>query len=100
MSEKLLKKNYSPSEKAAIALEALKGNQTFNELTRKYGVHATQINRWKRQLQEGIGEIFAKHKEKRDEEKEQLIEELYKKIGQLEIEKAWLKKKSDLFREK
>jgi len=44
MSE-INRKLYSSSEKAIIALEALKGNLTFNELTKKYGVHATQINR-------------------------------------------------------
>lgn len=92
MSEKIFKKTYSPSEKAAIGLEALKGNLTFNEITKKYGVHASQINRWKSRLKEGVIDIFANNKAKIDNEKEQLIGELYKKIGQLEIERDWLKK--------
>lgn len=91
------RKTYSPSEKAQIALEALKGNLTFNELTKKYGVHATQINRWKMQLKSSIVEIFSSSQQKRDEDTEKLIEELYKKIGKLEVERDWLKKKCELF---
>lgn len=97
MSEKIFKKTYSPSEKGAIALEALKGNMTFNEITKKYGVHSSQINRWKNQLKAGVVDIFANNKVRINNENEQLIEELYKKIGQLEIERDWLKKKSGLF---
>lgn len=97
MSEKIIKRSYSPSEKATIALEALKGNVTFNEITKKYGVHSTQINCWKNHLKKGVIDIFANGKAKRDTEKEQLIEELYKKVGKLEIELDWLKKKSEIF---
>ena len=94
---KLDRKIYSASEKATIALEALKGNITLNEITKKYWVHATQINCWKKQLKEGVIDIFSKRREKYDEGKDTLIEELYRKIGQLEIERDWLKKKSELF---
>lgn len=97
MKNKSLKRVYSASEKAAIALEALKGNKTFNELTQQYGVHATQINRWKNKLKAGIVDIFSNSKEKVENENNQLVDELYKKIGQLEIERDWLKKKSELF---
>ena len=91
------RKTYSPSEKAHIALEALKGNATFNELTKKYGVHATQINKWKTRLKSGVVEIFSNAWKKRDEDHEHLTEELYRKIGQLEVELDWVKKKCKLF---
>jgi transposase len=97
MRNKSLKRVYSASEKASVALEALKGNKTFNELTQQYGVHSTQINRWKNKLKAGIVDIFSNSKEKVENENNQLVDELYKKIGQLEIERDWLKKKSDLF---
>jgi transposase len=97
MRRKMIKKTYTSSDKAVIALEALKGNMTINEITKKYGVHATQINHWKNQLKEGVGDIFANTRIRIDEEREQLIGELYKKIGQLEIERDWLKKKSEIF---
>ena len=92
-----IKKLYSASEKAAVALEALKGNKTLNEITQKYGVHSTQINRWKNKLKSGVLDIFSKGKEKANNENDQLIDDLYRKIGQLEVERDWLKKKSELF---
>ncbi len=92
-----IKKIYSASEKATVALEALKGNKTLNEITQKYGVHSTQINRWKNKLKSGILDVFSKGKEKANNENDQLIEDLYRKIGQLEVERDWLKKKSELF---
>lgn len=91
------RKSFTASEKAAVAIEAMKGNLTLNEITTKYGVHATQINCWKKHLKEGVTDIFANGQKKRDDGKNQLIEELYKKIGQLEVELDWLKKKSELF---
>lgn len=93
----MVRKNFSASEKALVALEALKGNMTLNEITKKYGVHATQINNWKKRLKEGIIEIFSQGRQKRDLETNELIEALYKKIGQLEVELDWVKKKSELF---
>lgn len=80
-----------------MALEALKGNKTLNEITQKYGVHSTQINRWKNKLKSGILDVFSKGKEKANNENDQLIDDLYRKIGQLEVERDWLKKKSELF---
>lgn len=91
------RKSFTASEKATIAIEALKGNLTLNEITAKYGVHATQINCWKKLVKEGVTDIFANKQKRVDDGKTQLIEELYRKIGQLEIELDWLKKKSELF---
>jgi transposase-like protein len=81
---KISRKVYSPSEKATIALEALKGNLTLNEITKRYGVHFSQINKWKKQLKESVVDIFSKGQQKIDLEKETLIQDLYKKIGQLQ----------------
>lgn len=90
-------KKYSAQEKAKIALEALKGNLTQNEITKRYGVHSTQINRWKQQLKSGAIEIFAERCKRVDKDKDELIDDLYKQIGQLTVERDWLKKKSELF---
>ena len=48
------RKSYTAAEKGKIALEALKGTLTQNELTSKYGVHNTQILTWKKQLVEAV----------------------------------------------
>ena len=92
-----IRKKYGPQEKAKIALEALKGELTQSQMTAKYGVNNTQITNWKRRLKEGIAEIFRDAPHKSDTEKDALIEELYKQIGQLKMELEWLKKKSELF---
>jgi transposase len=92
-----MRKTYSASDKAKIALEALRGDSTLNQLTAKYQVHSTQINAWKKRLKEGVPEIFKDLRSKEDYGKEALIEELYKKVGQLQLEIDWLKKKSELF---
>ena len=91
------RKKYSPQEKAKIALEALKGELTKNEITKKYGVHASQIHVWKKQLKENIADIFSDRKKQVDRGKDQYIDELHKQLGQLTTEVNWLKKKSELF---
>jgi transposase len=92
-----IRKKYSAGDKAKIALEALKGDVTLNQLTAKYQIHSTQINGWKKRLKEGVVEIFKDQRSQEDNSKEGLIEELYKKVGQLQLEIDWLKKKSELF---
>ena len=47
------RRNFNPSLKAKVALEAIKGHRTISELSQKYKLHATQINLWKKQLLEG-----------------------------------------------
>lgn len=91
------RKNYTAAEKGKIALEALKGTMTQNELTSKYGVHSTQILAWKKQLVEAVAEIFSDKRREKNVAQETLVDELYKQIGQLTVERDWLKKKSELF---
>jgi transposase-like protein len=93
-----MRKKYTADEKAKIALEALKEIMTYAEITKKYQIHSSQINKWKKQLKEGISDIFSDRKEHESREKEDLIEELYQQIGKLTTENSWLKKKSELFK--
>ena len=95
MSNKI--KKYTASDKAKIALEALKGTMTYAEISSKYKVHSSQIQKWKNLLKDKIGIIFSEQQLKKDHEKDELIDELYKQIGQLKVEIDWLKKKSELF---
>jgi putative transposase len=75
-----------------IVLETLKGNQTQAQLTSKYGIHPTQISAWRRQFKEGVADIFKDKRRKNVLDKDRLIEELYKQIGQQKVELDWLKK--------
>lgn len=88
------RQSYSAQEKLKVAAEAVAGRVTQNAITKKYCVHSTQINRWKSQLKEKTPEIFdvGNKKSLRESEQEELIEQFFKKVGQLEMERDWLKK--------
>lgn len=89
------RKQYPKEFKARVALEALKETKTIAELSAEYEVHSNMISKWKKQLQENVGNIFAHKSEQYPSEKE-LIENLYKQIGQSQVEINWLKKKLGL----
>lgn len=94
-----VKKNYTAEEKAKIALEALRGHMTYNEISTKYQVHSTQINRWKSIARASLINGF-KDNNKPNLQDNELVDELYKQIGQLKMELEWLKKKATLFSDK
>ena len=88
--------SYSAEFKARVALEALKGHKTMNELVSLYGVHPTQINKWKNHLLTELPQMFSNRRDKREQDHEALLAQLYQQIGQLKVEVDWLKKKSGL----
>ena len=92
-------RQYSPTFKAKVALEAIREEETIVELASRYGVHPTQIKKWKKIATEGIIELFTDKREKREREKNLFVEELYREIGQLKVELDWLKKKSGFISE-
>jgi len=93
------RKRYSAEFKARVALEALKGHNTVNEVARTYGVHPTQITHWRHRLQQEMPEIFSARRAQREDEHDALQAQLYQQIGQLKVEWDWLKKKLDLSRD-
>jgi len=90
------RKQYSAEFKARVALEALKGLKTVNELASTYGVHPTQITHWKHRLQKEMPEIFSARRAKREHDQEAFQAQLYQHIGQLKVELDWMKKKAGL----
>jgi transposase len=88
------RKKYSKELKARITLDAIKGQKTIAELASEYGVHANQISIWKKQLLDSTPTAFSKGKDKDREKQEVERDHLYKKVGQLQIEVDWLKKKT------
>ena len=93
------RKRYSAEFKARVALDAVKGLKTVNELASIYGVHPTQITHWKHQLQKEVPQIFSARRDKREHDQEALQAQFYQQIGQLKVELDWLKKKLDLPRD-
>ena len=90
------RKQYSAQFKAKIALEAVKGLKTINEITSESGVHPTQIQQGKKQLLEELPQIFSRGRQRQEKEQEDLTAQLYQQIGQLKVELDWMKKKSGL----
>lgn len=94
----LKRRQLGPEYKARVALASLKGEMTMSEMASKFEVHTSQITRWRKQVLEGLREIFSRGKtSSSDRTDPKLIDELYKQIGQLKVENEWFKKKSELF---
>ncbi len=87
------RRNFSAAYKAKVALATARGDRTTAELASKFGVHSSQITAWKKQLLEGVPELFADRRRRQDESSVD-EEELYEQIGRLKMEVEWLKKKS------
>ena len=86
------RKRYASAFKAKVALAALKNEETIAELTQRFGVHPTMITSWKRALTDGATDIFDKGNKSRKQAEGQ-IDELYRHIGQLKVERDFLARK-------
>ena len=91
-----MKKQFTPHQKASVALAVLKGDKTVSQISSLYQVHPTQVHQWEKVAKEGLLSLFADKRKRADKEKDDLIEELYKIIGQRDTELDWLKKKLHL----
>jgi transposase-like protein len=87
------KRQHTAEFKAKVALEAVKGEMSSAELASKFEVHPTQIAKWKKQLLESSAEVFGSARERRAKDDEAEKDRLLKKVGQLQMEVDWLKKK-------
>ncbi|HSW39464.1 MAG TPA: IS3 family transposase [Acidobacteriota bacterium] len=88
------RKRYDAAIKAKVALEAIKGHRTINEIASAYEVHPNQVTQWKKQALEQLPVIFSDGRARADSANEELRNQLYQQIGQLKCELDWLKKKS------
>jgi transposase-like protein len=89
-----IRKLHSSAFKAQVALEAAKQAKTIAELAKQYQVHTVQISQWKKQLLDGVETLFQGGKSARHPDHEKIQTELYEQIGRLQMELAWVKKKS------
>lgn len=86
------RRKFSADFKAKVALEALVGDQTMAELSKKHGVHPNMITAWKRQAAEGMPELFARGRKIDTTDKDAEIRRLHEKVGQLTVEVDFLGK--------
>jgi transposase-like protein len=90
------RKKHSGIFKAKVALEAVKGERTLNELAGHFEVHPTQVVQWKQRLLAGASDVFTGGVERDAAQEAELRDRLYQEIGQMKVELDWLKKKHDL----
>ena len=90
---KLARRVHPTSFKVNVALELIKGSETVAQICSRYGIHPTQAQAWKNKGLIALKSGFEEAK-RPDVIKEELIDELYKTVGKLQLELEWLKKKT------
>ena len=91
-----MRKKYTPQFKAKVVQEILCEEKSISQISSEYGVHVTQLRKWKRQALEGLPGLFtSEHKGKGNETRKLEVEQerLYAEIGRLTTQLNWLKKK-------
>lgn len=92
-----MRRRHNAALKAKVALEAVKGEKTIAQISSEFEVHPNMVRNWRKQLLEMLPDIFSdRHKKKVKEDRDELEAELYRQIGQLKVERDWLKKKLQL----
>lgn len=86
------RKKHSKGFKSKVALAALKGHQTINEIASEFGAHANQVSRWKKEALEALPLVFGNTQAKAGKNAKKEKDQLYQKIGKLQVEIEWLKK--------
>jgi putative transposase len=91
------RRQFTAALKAKVAVEAIKGSRTINELASLYQVHPAQIAAWKKRALEGLPGLLGDGRRKGSErDGEALQAQLYQEIGRLKVELDFLKKKTGL----
>lgn len=90
------RKKHCPEFKAKVALEALKGDKTINEIAGAHEIHPNQVSNWKKEAHACLVGCFSVKRGRKSQQHEMDLEALYSQIGRLKVELAGLKKKFGL----
>jgi transposase len=91
-----MRKTFTPSQKAQIAVTVLKGQQSIAQIASEHEVHPTQVNQWSKIARDGLPLLFVDKRKNEFQDLQDKIDQLYKIIGQRDSELDWLKKKLHL----
>jgi transposase-like protein len=86
------RRKFTGAFKAKVAIEAIKEQSSLSELSEKYQLEASQISKWKKEFLEKSAQVFDFETPQKTAEKQTV--KLYEKIGRLEVQIDFLKKKS------
>ncbi len=86
------RRGFTPDFKATVALEALRGDLTIQQIAAKHKLHPTQVGGWKRQAMDGLGAVFSNGAERSGRDHEAEVHDLHAKIGQLSVERDFVAK--------
>lgn len=89
---KTSRREFSPEFKSKVCVEALREQHTLEELAKKYELHPNMISTWKKEFIARSAEVFSKGSKEDSSDQEALIQALYAQVGQLTIERDFLKK--------
>ena len=91
----MAKKKYSSQFKAKVAIEAIKGEETIRQIASRFEIHPGQVRAWKSEFLKNASVVFEKS-HRQDKKLQKQMEALYKKIGQITMERDFLLRKSGL----
>jgi transposase-like protein len=91
------RKQYSSQTKFKVALEAIQGQKTINEIASEHNIHPNQVRNWKKQLIAEGPTVFGQNLTRQLQEQKERENELFEQIGRLKMELEWLKKKATPF---
>lgn len=93
------RRKFSAEFRARVAIAAIRGEKTVNEIAGEFELHPVQVTQWKKQAMEGLPAVLEDRrgsggKDRSSDDQAALIDELYRQIGQLKVELDWAKKKA------
>ena len=79
------RRRFTAEFKARVALEALRGDKTIQEIAGRHKLHPNQVSAWKRQAMDGLGAVFSNGVDKARVDHEDEVRDLHAKIGELTV---------------
>jgi transposase-like protein len=84
------RRRFTSDFKAKVALEALRGDKTIQEISAKHKVHPNQVSAWKRQAMDGLGAVISNGADRAGRDHDAEVRDLHAKIGELKVERDFL----------